>query len=65
MIGDSIWDCKAAARANVPSIAVLTGGFSEQGLTESGASIVFDSVEHLRSHLRDTTLREMVVRWRR
>ena len=58
MIGDSTWDCKAATRANVPSIAVLTGGFSEQELTEAGASIVFDSVEHLRGHLRDTTLRE-------
>lgn len=60
MIGDSTWDCKAATRANVPSIAVLTGGFSEQELTEAGASIVFDSVEHLRSHLRDTTLLETV-----
>jgi HAD superfamily hydrolase (TIGR01549 family) len=60
MIGDSTWDCKAATRANVPSIAVLTGGFSEQELTEAGASIVFDSVEHLRSHLRNTTLRETV-----
>lgn len=60
MIGDSTWDCKAATRANVPSVGVLTGGFSEHELTEAGASIVFDSVEHLRGHLRDTTLREIV-----
>ena len=33
MIGDSTWDCEAATRANIPSIAVLTGGFSEQELT--------------------------------
>ena len=60
MIGDSTWDCLAAARASIPSIAVLTGGFSEQELTGAGASIVFDSVEHLRSHLGDTTLSETV-----
>ena len=30
MIGDSTWDCKAATRAKLPSIGVLTGGFSEQ-----------------------------------
>lgn len=60
MIGDSTWDCKAATRAQVPSIGVLTGGFSEQELTEAGATVVFDSVEHLRAHLSDTTLRDTV-----
>src|SRR3954471_266680 len=29
MIGDSTFDCEAAARADVPTVAVLTGGFSE------------------------------------
>jgi phosphoglycolate phosphatase-like HAD superfamily hydrolase len=60
MIGDSTWDCKAATRAQVPSIGVLTGGFSEQELTEAGATVVFDSVEHLRTHLSDTTLQDTV-----
>lgn len=59
MIGDSTWDCKAATRAQIPSIAVLTGGFSEQELTEAGASIVFDSVEHLREHLTDVGLNDV------
>ena len=58
MIGDSTWDCKAATRAQLPSIGVLTGGFSEQELTEAGATIVFDSVEHLREHLKTTNLQE-------
>jgi phosphoglycolate phosphatase-like HAD superfamily hydrolase len=62
MIGDSTWDCKAATRAKLPSIAVLTGGFSEQELTEAGATIVFDSVEHLREHLSDKSLDETVGR---
>jgi HAD superfamily hydrolase (TIGR01549 family) len=60
MIGDSTWDCKAATRAEIPSIAVLTGGFSEQELTEAGASVVFDSVEHLRQHLHDVSLSDTV-----
>lgn len=60
MIGDSTWDCKAATRAQLPSIGVLTGGFSEQELTEAGATIVFDSVEHLREHLKTTNLQETV-----
>jgi HAD superfamily hydrolase (TIGR01549 family) len=60
MIGDSTWDCKAATRAGLPSIGVLTGGFSEQELTEAGATVVFDSVEHLRDHLSTTTLQETV-----
>ena len=60
MIGDSTWDCKAATRAEIPSIAVLTGGFAEQELAEAGASTVFESVEHLRRRLRDTSLSETV-----
>lgn len=60
MVGDSTWDCKAAARAEIASIGVLTGGFSEQELTEAGAAAVFDSVEHLRKHLRDVSLSDTV-----
>jgi HAD superfamily hydrolase (TIGR01549 family) len=58
MIGDSTWDCKAATRAEIPSIGVLTGGFCQQELTEAGATIVFDSVEHLRRHRHDTPLQD-------
>jgi HAD superfamily hydrolase (TIGR01549 family) len=60
MIGDSTWDCKAATRAKLPSIGVLTGGFSEQELAEAGATVVFDSVDHLREHLSTNTLEETV-----
>jgi len=41
----------------VRSIGVLTGGFSEAELLDSGASKVFSSVEDLRAHLDDTVLR--------
>jgi HAD superfamily hydrolase (TIGR01509 family) len=56
MIGDSTWDCEAAKRAGVPSLAVLTGGFSEQELLEAGAEAVFESIEELRGRLSDTAL---------
>ncbi len=58
MVGDSTWDCEAATKAEVASIGVLTGGFSEQELTEAGATIVFDSVAHLRDHLASTSLQD-------
>jgi HAD superfamily hydrolase (TIGR01509 family) len=57
MIGDSVWDCRAAKSARVRSIGVLTGGFSEAELLEAGASSVFVSVEDLRSRLEETILR--------
>jgi HAD superfamily hydrolase (TIGR01509 family) len=56
MVGDSIWDCEAAARAEIETIAVLTGGFSEAELREAGAAVVFGSIDELRSRLRDTPL---------
>jgi HAD superfamily hydrolase (TIGR01509 family) len=57
MIGDSVWDCRAADTAKVRSIGVLTGGFSESELSEAGASKVFESVEKLREGLDETVLR--------
>jgi HAD superfamily hydrolase (TIGR01549 family) len=56
MIGDSTWDCEAAKRAGVETLAVLTGGFSEQELNDAGASAVFHSIEELRRRLSDTPL---------
>ena len=56
MVGDSTWDCRAAANAGVETIAVLTGGFSEQELRDAGALDVFDSIEELRQRLSHTPL---------
>ena len=56
MVGDSTWDCEAARRAGVETVAVLTGGFSEQELREAGASEVFESIESLRKGLGQTPL---------
>jgi HAD superfamily hydrolase (TIGR01549 family) len=56
MVGDSTWDCEAAKRAGVESIAVLTGGFSEEELGEAGAVAVFSSIVELRERLSSTPL---------
>ena len=56
MVGDSTWDCLAAGRAGIPSVAVLTGGFSEAELREAGADTVFGSVSDLRTGIRSTPL---------
>jgi HAD superfamily hydrolase (TIGR01509 family) len=56
MVGDTTWDVEAAGKAGVPTVAVLTGGFSEAELREAGAVAVFDSIEALRAGLRQTPL---------
>ena len=56
MIGDTPWDVRAAANADVPTIAVLTGGFSADELREAGAVAVYDSVVALLERLDETPL---------
>jgi HAD superfamily hydrolase (TIGR01509 family) len=56
MVGDSTWDCEAAKRAGIETVAVLTGGFSEAELREAGAVAVFQSIDELREHLEETPL---------
>jgi HAD superfamily hydrolase (TIGR01549 family) len=48
MVGDSTWDVKAAEAAGIPTLAVLTGGFSAEELCEAGAARVFESIGELR-----------------
>jgi HAD superfamily hydrolase (TIGR01509 family) len=56
LIGDTVWDVEAAHGAGVDTLAVRTGGFSEQELREAGARDVFTSVEELRQNLVQTPL---------
>ena len=56
LVGDSRWDVEAAANANIDTICVLTGGWSEQELLEAGAASVFDSLVSLRERLDETPL---------
>jgi HAD superfamily hydrolase (TIGR01549 family) len=56
MVGDTPWDVEAAAKAEIATIAVLTGGFAEAELTDAGAKSVYESIEDLRARLADTPL---------
>jgi HAD superfamily hydrolase (TIGR01549 family) len=56
MVGDSTFDCEAAERAGLQTVAVLTGGFSEQELRDAGAVVVFESIDDLRAALDQTPL---------
>ena len=57
LIGDSVWDIKAAKNASVDTLAVRTGGFGADELREAGALDVYDSVDELRRRLAETPLR--------
>jgi HAD superfamily hydrolase (TIGR01549 family) len=56
MVGDTPWDVKAAKRARVPTVTLLTGGFSAAELEDAGAVAVFESIDDLRTSLDDTPL---------
>src|SRR5215210_415220 len=56
LIGDTVWDVEAAKRAGVETLAVLTGGFSEQELRDAGAREVYTSVEELRQGMSESAL---------
>jgi len=51
MIGDTRWDCKAASRAGIPAVALLTGGFGDDELRSAGAVDVFEDITDLRDSL--------------
>ena len=57
MVGDTPWDVEAAKRAEVKTVTLLTGGFSESELREAGAAAVFESPVDLRENLDSTPLR--------
>jgi HAD superfamily hydrolase (TIGR01509 family) len=56
MIGDSVWDVKAAKKAGMPAIAVRSGGFGDDELREAGAIAVYDTPGDLAQALDDTPL---------
>jgi HAD superfamily hydrolase (TIGR01549 family) len=56
MLGDSTWDCEAARRCGVPTVGLLTGGFSEQELRQASAVAVYESISDLIAHLDETPL---------
>jgi HAD superfamily hydrolase (TIGR01549 family) len=56
MVGDTKWDVEAAAKAGIPTIGVMTGGWWRRELEDAGAVAVFESVVELRDRLDETPL---------
>jgi HAD superfamily hydrolase (TIGR01549 family) len=56
MVGDTPWDVSAASKAGIPTVCVVTGGFSRAELLEAGATVVYESVEQVRENLDETPL---------
>ncbi|MFB1296563.1 HAD family hydrolase [Mycobacterium sp. pW049] len=61
-VGDAVWDCEAARRAGVPSIAVLSGGVSRAELLDAGASAVFGDAGDLLANMGATRIDELASR---
>jgi HAD superfamily hydrolase (TIGR01509 family) len=61
-LGDAVWDCEAAGRAGVRSLAVLSGGVSRGELREAGAKDVFENPEELLAKLESTVVGELARR---
>jgi HAD superfamily hydrolase (TIGR01509 family) len=47
MIGDAVWDCRAAARAGLPCLAFRSGGISTGELEDAGAVRVLEGADEL------------------
>ena len=55
-VGDTIWDVRAASRAGVPCLCVLSGGISRQELDVEGAAAVFDNTRQLVAQIGKTPI---------
>lgn len=50
-VGDTVWDMRAARRAGVRGVALLSGGIPRRDLEEAGASAVYATPSDLLNHL--------------
>jgi len=56
MVGDTPWDVRAASKAGIETVCLITGGFSRAELEEAGAAAVYENMEELRGKLDQTPL---------
>jgi HAD superfamily hydrolase (TIGR01509 family) len=54
LVGDTPWDCRAAAAAGIETVCVRTGGFGEDELRAAGAVAVYESPRALLERLDET-----------
>lgn len=55
-VGDAAWDGKAARKAGVRCLGVLTGGWTRQELAEAGMEAVYDCPADLLARIDDSLL---------
>jgi len=58
-VGDSVWDARAATRAGLPCIGLLSGGISGAELQTAGASPIFADPRDLLENLDFTRIAEL------
>jgi HAD superfamily hydrolase (TIGR01509 family) len=56
VIGDTPYDAKAASRAGMRTIGLLSGGFPEEALLESGVIAVYQDIADLLEHFEQSPL---------
>lgn len=56
VVGDTPYDVEAAAKAGVRTVALLSGGFSEQALRDAGAVAVYRDVTDLLDNYEESPL---------
>ena len=54
VVGDTVWDGRAAASAGLTFVGVRSGGICDDDLEKAGAVIVYDDAAALLEHLDDT-----------
>jgi HAD superfamily hydrolase (TIGR01509 family) len=57
LVGDSVWDVRAAARLGIPCVGVTCGGTSAEELTRAGAVAVYRDPAELLTRLDESPLR--------
>src|SRR5919107_286328 len=53
VVGDTVWDVRAASACRLPCVTVTCGGISEAELVEAGAAAVYRDPEDLVANLDD------------
>jgi HAD superfamily hydrolase (TIGR01509 family) len=56
VVGDTPYDVQAAAKAGIPAVGLLSGGFPEESLREAGAVAVYRDVSDLLDNYEESPL---------
>ncbi|MDN3482592.1 HAD family hydrolase [Arthrobacter sp. APC 3897] len=61
-VGDSVWDVKAAAELEIPTIGLLCGGTGEAELRDAGATEIWENPRQLLENLESSMLGKLAAR---